>query len=99
MTDLVAQLPMDEIAELCRRFHVSELAIFGSALREDFTPDSDIDLLVTYEPEARISLFKHLDLQDELARVVGREVDLISKRGLKPRIRDSVIGSARVIYA
>ncbi len=87
------------IGEFCRHHQISELALFGSALREDFGPESDVDLLVTFEPCARISLFDLVDMADELARLFGRRVDLVPKEGLKTRIRNSVVESSRVIYA
>jgi len=92
------QLPMRAIQELCRRYHVAELSLFGSAVRDDFRPDSDIDLLVTFHPEAKIGLVAFVGLQQELSDLLHRPVDLVSKRGLKPAIRDEVLTSARVLY-
>jgi predicted nucleotidyltransferase len=68
-------LPLGEIDALCRKWQIRELSLFGSALRDDFNPDSDIDLLVTFEPEAHWSLFDFIDLQDELARLFQRRVE------------------------
>ncbi len=99
MSAPAVELPMDEIAELCKRYHVTELSLFGSVLRDDFRPDSDVDILVTFEENAPIGLFEFVDLQDALAKSLGRRVDLVSKRGLKSIIRDDVLTSARVIYA
>ncbi|MDQ3549820.1 MAG: nucleotidyltransferase domain-containing protein [Chloroflexota bacterium] len=90
---------MEALAELCRRYHVRELALFGSILRDDFRDDSDVDMLVEYEPDARVGLYEHFDLQMELERLVGRKVDLISKRGLNVVIRDDVVLSSQVLYA
>ncbi len=75
------QLPMEEIRELCRRYHVRELSVFGSAVREDFRPDSDVDLLIEFQPEAHASYFELFDLQDELEGVLRRKVDLVPKGG------------------
>src|SRR5712692_5133598 len=92
------ELPMDAIARLCRQYHVRELAVFGSALRGDFGDQSDIDLLVAFEPGARIG-FEFVALQRKLSEVIGRRVDLVPKDGLKPLIRDEVLGQAHVVYA
>ena len=92
-------IPMDELAALCRRYHVRELALFGSVLRDDFRDDSDIDVLVEYSPDARVTLFDHFDLERELRRLLGRKVDLVSKRGLRPILSEEILGSAEVIYA
>ncbi len=77
------KIPKAKIAEFCKRWNVSELAIFGSALRADFRPDSDVDVLVSFTPEAKVSLFDMVHMQDELNQIFGRDVDLISKRGVE----------------
>jgi hypothetical protein len=87
------------IAELCREYQVKELLLFGSAAREDFRPESDLDLLVDFAPNAAIGFIEFLKLEDELAAVLGRRVDLVPKAGLKPAIRDEVLAEARVVYA
>jgi predicted nucleotidyltransferase len=92
-------LPLHKIAAICRAYQVRELSVFGSALRPDFRPDSDVDLLVEFEPGARVGLFRFGALQEELQAAVGRNVDLVPKRGLKPLIRDDVLASAEVLYA
>ena len=92
-------LPEDQIAAVCRRFQVRELALFGSVLRGDFGPDSDVDILVEFHPDARVGLLKFIELQEELEKAIGRKVDLVPKRGLKPLIRDEVLASAEVLYA
>lgn len=92
-------IPMGPIENLCREYKVAELAVFGSAVRDDFRSDSDIDLLVTFQPEAKIGLIGFIGLQQQLQEVLGRNVDLVSRRGLKPLIRDEVLSSARLLYA
>ena len=87
------------IKDLCERYRVRELSIFGSALREDFRRDSDIDLLVEFEPEAQIGFMTLSRMQRELSAVLNRPVDLVPKSGLKPKIREMVISSAKVLYA
>jgi predicted nucleotidyltransferase len=89
----------EPIRALCEEYHVRELALFGSARTERFRPDSDIDLLVEFEPDAEIGFLEFAALQRRLAAVMGRRVDLVPKDGLKPIIRDEVLASAEVIYA
>ena len=92
-------VPMDELMELCRRYQVRELAVFGSALRDDFRDDSDIDLLVEFDPEARVGLIRFYQLQFELERLFHRSIDLVSKAGLHRVIRGHVLASSEVVYA
>jgi uncharacterized protein len=101
LTILVGDLPVDEaeLKEICRRYSVKELAVFGSAAAGRMRPDSDIDLLVEFLPEAGTDLVDHAELMLDLSRLLGRHVDLVSKRGLKPLIRTSVLRQARLIYA
>lgn len=90
--------PIAKMRALCERYRVAELALFGSASRADFQPDSDIDLLVEFQPEATPSFLTLAGLQRELAELLQRRVDLVPKDGLKPLIRDSVLASAEVLY-
>jgi predicted nucleotidyltransferase len=76
-------LPADAIAAFCRRWQITELAIFGSALRDDFRPDSDLDFLVTFAPDAPWTLFELGAMQQELADLLGRKVDLIEKTSVE----------------
>jgi predicted nucleotidyltransferase len=92
-------IPMEQLAQLCRRYHVRELALFGSVLRDDFRPDSDVDVLVEFEPGAPVGLFEFFDLQDALVEFFGRQVDLVPKRGLKRLIRQHVLDTSRTLYA
>lgn len=95
--ELDEKLP--QIAEICRRHGVSELLLFGSALGPDFRPDSDFDFLVEFFPEKQIGLFEYSGMQIELEELLQRKVDLVSKSGLKPRIRESVLSRTETIYA
>ena len=88
-----------DLARLCVEFGVSELSAFGSVLRDDFDDESDVDLLVEFEPGHQVSLFDLVRLQHRLEDLVGRRVDLVPKGGLKPLIRDQVLSSARTVYA
>src|SRR5689334_17000706 len=86
------------LQEFCRDWRVKELAIFGSALRDDFRPESDLDLLVTFEDGASWDLLDLLHMQDEASTLLGRPVDLVSKRGVEEGaneiIRSEVLGTA-----
>lgn len=88
-----------QLADLCRRYRVRELSLFGSAARGEMRPNSDIDLLVEFLPNADVGLVEHAGLMLDLERLLGRKVDLVSKNGLKPRIRSSVLADARLVYA
>jgi predicted nucleotidyltransferase len=86
------------LADLCRRFGVAELAVFGSALRGDTRLDSDVDLLYVLSPGARLG-FDIDPLEDELADLLGRKVDLVSRKSLHRLLRDDVLVEARTLYA
>src|SRR5437870_5196185 len=73
----------DKLADFCRRWKVSELAAFGSVLREDFRADSDIDMIVGFSPDADWSLLEHIAMQDELTAILGRRVDLVTRRAVE----------------
>jgi len=94
-----AQIDRLKLAELCRRYGVKELSLFGSAVRGEMGSESDIDILVEFEPSVRIGLLKFESLVEELEALAGRKVDLVTKSGLKPWIRLHVLRDARVIYA
>ncbi len=95
-----AEIPKDEIAGFCQRWRVKELAIFGSALGDDFRPDSDVDVLVVFEDDARWSLFDHMKAEEELEQIFGREVDLVEKKAIRnPFRRHHILSHHEVIYA
>ena len=93
------QVDEAQFVELCRRYHVRELSLFGSAARGEMRPDSDIDLLVEFLPNAQVSLIEHAGFMLDLQKLLGRKVDLVSKNGLKPRIRPYVLADAQLLYA
>ena len=93
------QISSEELRNFCRRYKVRELALFGSMLGRDYRPESDIDLLVSFEPTARVTFLTLAKMQRELETLLGRSVDLVPKDGLKPRIRNQVLETARVLYA
>ena len=93
--DLV--IPKDKVADFCRRCHIRRLAVFGSALRDDFTPDSDVDMLVEFE-EGHTPGFAFFGMQDELSDMLGRKVELSTPKFLSRCFRDKVIKEAEVQY-
>jgi uncharacterized protein len=93
-------VPLDAIEAFCRRWQVEELALFGSVLRDEFSPESDVDVLVEFSPEARVSLFEFVEMQEELAQIFQRKVDLVSKGGLRnPFRRHEILNTRQVVYA
>jgi uncharacterized protein len=89
-----------EIVAFCRRWMVRELALFGSVLRDDFRPDSDVDVLVDFQPDAPWSYWEWPQMTDELESIFGRRVDLIDAAGLKnPFRRKAIFETRRVMYA
>ena len=89
----------DRLAELCRRWGIRELALFGSAVRDDFGPESDVDLLVDFEPGTVLG-FRVFELERELSQVFGgRRIDLVPRKFLHPRLRQRVLAEAQVQYA
>lgn len=87
-----------EVASICKRYQIRELSLFGSVARGEHGPDSDVDFLVDFQPEAQTSLLDVTGLIEDLSSLVGRRVDIAIKRALKPRIRSEVLGEARVLY-
>ena len=96
-------LTTNEIARFCNRWKIRELALFGSALREDFHPDSDLDILVTFAPDADWGLLDHVQMQLELEKLSQRSVDLISKRALERSTnwvrREEILKTAQILYS
>jgi predicted nucleotidyltransferase len=93
----------EQIDAFCRRWHISELAFFGSVLRDDFSRDSDVDVLVTFAREADWGLLDHLRMEQELVELLGRKVDLFSKRAVERSHnhlrRQEILNTAEVVYA
>ena len=99
---MILGLPIDhnQITEFCRKWKIKEFSLFGSILRDDFRPDSDVDVLIEFLPEAQWSLLDWVQMIEELKAVFGREVDLTSKAGLRnPFRRQSILSSREVVYA
>jgi predicted nucleotidyltransferase len=94
------RLPRKKIEEFCKRWNITEFSVFGSVLRDDFRPDSDIDVLVSIHPKAHIGLFELIDMQLELEKMFKRPVDLVEKEGLRnPYRRREILRTAQVVYA
>jgi len=102
-TKVKVKIPRKRLAEFCQRWMISEMALFGSALRNDFHAKSDVDLLVSFSPSAKVSLFDLVHMQNELKEIFGREVDLVERRAIEKSEnyirRKSILENTRVIYA
>lgn len=96
---LATALPIDEIRKYCASQPILRLSVFGSAARNELTPESDVDLLVEYEPDAPVGYFSMARHMRQLSEIVGRPVDLCARNGLKSYIRREVEASARLIHA
>ncbi len=77
------EIPQDKIAGFCRKWKITELALFGSVLGEDFGPESDVDVLVRFAPDHCWSLFDHVEMQEELKEIFGRDVDLVNRQAIE----------------
>ncbi len=103
MTRILVDIDKEEIAAFCRRWRIAELAVFGSVLRDDFRPDSDVDVLVRFYPDAGYGLFALSRMQDELQHILGRKVDLVERTAIEQSRnyirRKEILGSLETIYA
>jgi hypothetical protein len=94
------RIPRKKIAEFCKRWNITEFSVFGSALRADFGPESDVDVLVSIDPKAHIGLFEIAEMVIELEDMFKRPVDLVEKEGLRnPYRRSEILSTAQVVYA
>ncbi len=95
-------IPEGEISEYCRRWRIAELSLFGSVTRGDFRPDSDVDVLVRFHPDAEPTLFEMVRMRDELEQILGRAVDLVSRSAVERSRnylrRRAILESAEVVY-
>lgn len=93
-------VPKDKIADFCGRWKIVEFALFGSALREDFSPDSDVDILVNFTEDADWDLYDWVNMIEELKEIFGRKVDLVEKAAIRnPFRRHAILTTREVIYA
>jgi predicted nucleotidyltransferase len=99
---LQTQLPEQAIAEFCQRWQIKEFYVFGSVLREDFRPNSDIDVMVSFEADAPWGLLEFVRMKRELETLLGREVDLVTKKSIEQSHnwirRQEILGTAQVVY-
>lgn len=94
------EIPSEALANTCRRWMILELSLFGSVLREDFGPQSDVDVLVVFDADAPWSTLDLVDLQQELGRILGHAVDLVEKSALRnPFRRHSILATRKIVYA
>jgi predicted nucleotidyltransferase len=103
MTTFAFPLPTDAITQFCRRWKIRELALFGSVIRADFGPESDVDVLVTFADDADWGLLTHMQMQQELTTILQRPIDLVSKRALEQSPnwvrREAILSTAQVIVS
>lgn len=93
-------IPMEKIRDFCQRWKIVEFALFGSVLRDDFRPDSDVDVLLRFEENAGWSLYDIVDMKDELKTIFGREVDVVEKEAIRnPYRRRTLLADQEVLYA
>ena len=93
-------IPMNRIQDFCQKWKICEFSLFGSVLRDDFRPDSDVDVLVSFEPNPPWSLYDVVDMEDELRGIFGRDVDFVMKDGLRnPFRRHEILKTRQVVYA
>ena len=96
----LSEITVSKIRDFCERWRIVEFALFGSILREDYRADSDVDVLVTFAQDSKRTLYDLVDMKDELEEIFGREVDIVSKPGLRNPFRKSqILRTAKVIYA
>ncbi len=95
-------IPRDKVTDFCRRWKIVEFSLFGSVLRDDFRPDSDVDVLVAFAPEAEWGLFEHIAMEEELSTIVGRKANLVSRRAIEGSAnwirRKAILESAEPYY-
>lgn len=102
MRKMNIEMPKDKIAEFCQRWKIIELSLFGSVLRDDFRPDSDVDVLVRFAPDAEWSLLDHVAMEEELSAILGRKVDVVSRSAIERSEnyirRKAILGTAQPYY-
>ena len=99
---LAIDIDREKIAEFCRKWRITEFSLFGSVLRDDFRPDSDVDVLVSFDPQARWTLLDLPEMKEQLEVILGRNVDLLTRRGVEqarnPLRKREILSSAEIIY-
>jgi len=103
MAKIPIELPKEKLSAFCQKWKIQELSLFGSVLRDDFGPESDIDILVTFRKDAKHTLFDLVHMEDELKDIFGREIDVVSRRGIESSRnylrRSTILNSAEIVYA
>ena len=103
MATVQLPIPRKKIASFCKRWKIAEFALFGSAVRDDFAKDSDIDVLVSFAPQSDWGLFDHIQMKQELKELFGREVDLVTRRALEQShnalLRSEILDSAKIVFS
>ena len=97
--EIKLKLSKDKIADFCRKNKITKLSIFGSSLRDDFGPESDVDILVEFDPEARVGLMTLAGMENELSRIIGLKVDLSTPGFISKYYREKVLAESEVQYA
>jgi predicted nucleotidyltransferase len=97
--NMLIEFPKQEIKEFCKKHSIRKLSLFGSALRDDFTPESDLDILVEFDPAHIPGLIRLAGMELELSKILGRKVDMRTAQDLSPYFREDVLSSAKVQYA
>ena len=93
-------LDYNEVINICKKYYIKELSLFGSSIRDDFTKTSDIDILVSFDKDSKITLFSIIELENEFSKLLGRDVDVVEKESLKNPIRkNKILSSREIIYA
>ncbi|MCD4685861.1 MAG: nucleotidyltransferase family protein [Anaerolineae bacterium] len=98
MVDCQITIPTRALIAFCERYPIRKLSLFGSVLRDDFTPESDIDVLVEFMPDSGVTFLDMVLMQDELAGILGRDVDLLTPNALSSYFRDRVLAAAETVY-
>ena len=103
MAKIPVELSEEKVSAFCQKWKIQELSLFGSVLRDDFGPESDIDILVTFRKDAKHTLFDLVHMEDELKEIFGREIDMVSRRGIEfsrnHLRRSTILDSAEIVYA
>jgi len=96
------ELPQNKVGEFCQKWKITEFALFGSVLRDDFRPDSDVDLMVAFAPDTRWSLLDLVKMEEELSTIIGHKVDLVERRAIEESEnyirRRHILSSAEPVY-
>ena len=102
MTQPRIPIPREKVIEFCQKWKITVFSLFGSVLRDDFRPDSDVDVLISFAPDASWTLLDHVEMQDELQVIFGRKVDLVSRKGIERSRnelrRKAILESAEIFY-